>query len=126
MIETILRTKKELVYYNSYNISDRLLKVTNGDMFVAFNRKKDQFELHSCFSFKKSRQADSMNANPDQKLLNDWIVKDVKAKDTRKFLEEFMDRDVYIDQIADEAEERWDNSFLESGMNEIRNLLGGL
>ena len=79
----VLRYQPWLRFVNKYSVSDRLLELTDGDMFVAFNVIKQVFELHSVKSFRLS--AGSINVTLDEEFVNGFIVKDFKANNHRKF-----------------------------------------
>lgn len=118
-----MRYHNYLKLYNTNNISDRLLKATKGDKFLAYNGFKDTFELHSLRAFKKNRE--SLTATFfDKRHLNDWLIRDLRANDHRRFLDEIMDERQYLEYVHDKNDEEKAASFTEESMNTVRHFLG--
>lgn len=80
----ILRYQPWLRFININNISDRFLKYTKGDMFVAYNTKTGCYELHSIKSFKLTNY--SHNVTIEKELLNGWLYQDFRATELKKFM----------------------------------------
>ena len=124
MIKTILRSKPYLTIYNYNKITDRVQAKTNGDMFFAYNRLKNKIELHSVTSFKISPAKQSKQATIEKPLLNDWILKDIKVRDNRRFLAEKKDESDYRDQLFEDHAALTENLFIDQGMENIKDILG--
>lgn len=75
--KTILRYNPELRLCDIQQISTRLLKITKGNMFLAYNTLHDSYELHTVKSFKYTGV--SLNATLDDDMLSAWLIKDVRA-----------------------------------------------
>ena len=100
----VLRYQPWLRLVNKHNISDRLLSLTNGDIFIAFNTRKDTYELHSVKSFRLS--AGSSNANLEPEFVNGFIVTDFKANNLRKFAIDLESQRQRSDYLYKKAEEK--------------------
>lgn len=79
----VLRYQPWLRLVNRHNISDRLLELTDGDMFMVYNTMRETHELHSVRSFRMS--ASSHNVALDEEFVNGFIISDFKAHNHRKF-----------------------------------------
>jgi len=124
MIDIILRTHPHLIYYNYNDISERMLANSDGDMFFVFNKKRNQIELHSCFSFRIDPQGISKNAVIPRQFLNDWIVKNFRSTQTKMFYLEKEDERRYSTYISEQHEANVQGKFIETGLKNIEDLLG--
>lgn len=124
MIEHILRKNRNLKYYNVNNMSDRLLKQSNGNLFFAINRSTGIIEMHSILSFKLDPQNISLNAHVKPKFFNDWVIKDFRSTETRRFLKEKQDEREYSDTIHDWHQEMLEKKNIEHGLSGIKEILG--
>lgn len=100
----VVRLQPWLRYYNVYNISDRLLEATSGDLFVCYNTIRDTYEVHSTRSFQV--YASSVEFVIDKSLLNGWLVTDYKARNLKKFMTEEVSRREYTSYLYDKQDER--------------------
>lgn len=99
----VMRYQPWLRLVNKFSISDRLLELTNGDMFVAFNVIKQVYELHSVKSFRLS--AGSLNATLEEEFVNGFIYSDFKANNHRKFRMELESQRQRNNRLYDKYEE---------------------
>lgn len=105
----ILRYQPWLRFVNKHSISDRLLNLTNGDIFIAFNTRTGYFELHSVKSFKLS--AGSSNAPLDPEFVNGFILNDYKLNNHKKNgleLESQRQKQEYLQTKAEEKRDSLD------------------
>lgn len=82
----ILRIKPWLKLVNVGNISDRLLKSTNGNAFVVFNLIHCEYQIHTIQAERLS--GDSYNANIPIEVLNQWIIDDYNSNDFQKYVDD--------------------------------------
>jgi len=101
--KTVLRHQPELRLYNTYNISGRLLEMTNGDAFIAYNTLKNVYELHTVSAYKINQV--SANTKIDQDYLNGFLIKDFKAKNNRRFMSDNLDNKKYREHLYDQHAE---------------------
>lgn len=105
MIEKILRVNPVLRYYNHNKMSDRLRAATDNNMFLAFNGFTKKYELHSVKSFKYN--GESLQAVfEDDRMLNEFLIRDVRANDLEKFGQEIRSNREYLDGVHDKHEEK--------------------
>jgi len=99
----VIRFQPELRFTNIYSISDRMLKLTNGDLFVAYNVIKATHELHSVENFKLN--GISYNTSIPSELLNGFIYNDYKANNHKMFINDVQDRREKTNYRLEQAEE---------------------
>ncbi len=116
----VLRYQPWLRYVNKHHISDRLLNLTNGDIFVAFNTRTGYFELHSVNSFRLS--AGSSNAPLEPEFVNGFIITDFKANNHKKFGMEIESQRQKKDYLFKKAEEK--RSSLDNMLKTIERTIG--
>ena len=122
-MEKILRANKYLRVYNKNDITNRLLEATDGDMFLCYNNFKKSYELHSMRSFRKNRE--SLQASfQDGAHINQWLVRDVQANGTRRFLKEVEGEREYLQQLHEVKEEQTFNTMLDSNIKNVQAFLG--
>jgi hypothetical protein len=100
----VIRYQTELRYFNKNKISDRMLELTNGDIFIAYNVIKGSYELHSVENFKIN--CISLNVSLEKEMLNGFLVNDFKANNLKKFMYEVQDKREKINYRLEEAEEK--------------------
>lgn len=98
----VIRYQPELRLYNKNNISIRMLKLTNGDIFIAYNVIKSSYELHSVENFKINNI--SFNVSLEKEMLNGFIYNDYKANSLKKFMLEVQDKREKTNYRLEEAE----------------------
>ena len=118
--KNVLRFQPELRFVNLHNISDRMLKLTCGDNFIAYNVIRGSYELHSVENYKLN--AISFNVSLDKEMVNGFIVNDFKLNNLKMFLYDVKDRREKNNYRYDEAEEKrlQDNT----AMNVVERTLG--
>jgi len=84
----ILRNKPWLKLYNGCNLTNRLLKATNGNAFIVFNIIQAEYQLHTVQA--EIMSGDSTNANIPQEVLNQWIIEDYNSNDFEKYVDDIM------------------------------------
>lgn len=114
----ILSSNKYLVVYNKHNISNRLLDATGGDMFVAFNHFTQRYEIHSNYSFKRNRES-LQAAFEDKNLLNGWLLRDIKANDFRRFVDEIKTDRERLEYLHDKEDDRRFDEFSKKSMKNV-------
>lgn len=82
--KNILRYQPWLRFVNINNISNRLLNYSKGDVFVAYNTLTENYEMHSISAFKLTGY--SQNCIIEKDLLNDWLYKDFRSSELKKFM----------------------------------------
>jgi hypothetical protein len=101
--KTILRYQPELRLINRNNISTRMLKLTRGDLFVAYNVIKASYEVHSIENFKLN--CISFNVSLEPEMVNGFLYNDYKANNLKMFVEEVKDRREKTNYRLEQAEE---------------------
>lgn len=99
----VIRYQPELRFVNINNISIRMLKLTRGDLFVAYNVIKGAYELHSIENYKLNGM--SYNTSIDKEMLNGFIYNDYKANNLKAFLFDVKDNREKRNFLYDRAEE---------------------
>ena len=103
----ILRHSPWLRFVDKFGISSRLLEQTDGDKFVAFNVLHQTYELHSCRAAMLSASSCCASIEPEQ--VNGFLLSDVKANDTRKFMLDIIADRENMQYLKDKQENaRWD------------------
>lgn len=121
-MDEILRTYKELRFINCGNISDRMLKASNGDMFIAYNTIRGDYEIHSIESFKKN--GISRNTYIDEDKLNQEAIEIIKSCNIKRFGEDIKSDREYLDKILDNRESKGFDYLLEKGRKFMELSLG--
>ena len=93
----ILRIKPWLKLYNGGNLSNRLLKATNGNAFIVYNNIQQEYQLHTVKAEQLS--ADSTNANIPQDVLNQWIIEDYNSNDFDKYVDDIQSEKQLLEHI---------------------------
>jgi len=106
--KSVLRFQPELRFINKYNISFRMLKLTLGDLFVAYNVLRGTYEVHSVENFKINTI--SFNVSLDEEMVNGFLYNDFKANNLKMFVQEVKDRREKTNMLYDKAEEASQNN----------------
>ena len=123
-MNVVLRTNRNLSRYNYGNISDRLEKATGGRMFVAYNGFNGRYEVHSITSFFLDKGESLQVSFESQKFLNDWLIRDIKANDLRKYLLEVKGTREYLENLFEQAETEREGKWIEHKLRNLESLLG--
>lgn len=116
----ILRNSPWLRLVDKFGISSRLLKQTDGDKFVAFNVIHQTYELHSCRAAIMSASSCCAALEPEQ--VNGFILSDVKANDTKKFMLDMISDRENMQYLQDKHErDRWNAG---EQLKKIQGILG--
>lgn len=106
--KNILKYQPWLRFVNINNISTRLLEYTKGDIFIAYNTLNESYELHSVSSFKLTGY--SQNCIIEKDLLNDWLYKDFRATELKKFMLDIQSdrqlKDLYYESFESKRPQR--------------------
>ena len=121
-MQEILRMYKELRVINCGNITDRLLHASNGDMFVAYNTIRGEYEIHSIDSF--NQNGFSTNTNIDQDKLNQELIEIIKSCNIKRFGREIKENRAYMEHILDNRENVGFDSIYTRGKKMIELSLG--
>ena len=105
--KAVLRHQPWLDFVNKHNISFRFLNYTNGDMFIAYNRITNNYEIHSVRSYK----------------LTDSSCNGVLEPELRKFMLEIMSHNDHMNNLYDRHEASRHSS-LERQLKQIELTLG--
>lgn len=109
--QDILRHQPWLTLINRHNVSDRLLEVSRGDLFVVFNHIHQTYEVHSVESYKINGY--SQNATIENNMVNGFLVNDYKATNLKEHGEELSSYRDKTNRLYDKHEEkRFDTSRL--------------
>lgn len=82
----ILRYKPWLKPVNIFNINQRLLEKTKGNVFIVYNTIQHTYELHTVEAYNLS--GDSYNTSLDKECINGFIYYDYRANDYKLFRDE--------------------------------------
>jgi len=118
--KNILRYQPELRLINFTNISYRMLKLTRGDLFVAYNVIRGAYELHSVENYKIN--GISFNVSLDQEMVNGFIYNDYKVNNLKMFMYDVQDRREKTNYRLEQAEENRLNQT--SSLNVIERTIG--
>ena len=78
----VLRYQPWLKLINRGDISKRLLRLTKGDIFIAYNTTKNTYEVHSVKSFRINESSIQVAIEPE--MVNGFIVNDYKANNLQQ------------------------------------------
>jgi hypothetical protein len=116
----VLRYQRELRFTNKNNISNRMLNLSTGDLFVAYNVLKGNYELHSVENFKIN--GISYNVTLEPEMVNGFLFNDFKANNLKMFVKEVQDKREKTNYRYEQAEEkRFDQT---SNLNIIERTIG--
>lgn len=104
----IIRYQPWLRFININNISTRLLNYSKGDVFVAYNTLTENYEVHSINAFKLTGY--SQNCVVEKDLLNNWLYKDFRSSELKKFMLDVQSerqlKDHYYNEFESKRPER--------------------
>jgi hypothetical protein len=116
----VIRFQPELRFANAHNISTRMLKLSKGDIFVAYNVLKGTHEVHSVENYKINNI--SFNVSLEPEMVNGFLINDYKANNLKQFIKEVQDRREKTNYRLEQSEEKrlQDNT----AMNVVERTLG--
>ena len=116
----VLKFQPELRFVNAHNLSNRMLELSKGDIFVAYNVLRGNHEVHSVENYKIN--GISFNVSLDVEMVNGFLVNDFKANNLKKFAKEVQDRREKTNYRLEQAEEKRFNDT--SAMSVVERTLG--
>ena len=119
--KAVLRHQPWLSFVNIYNISFRFLKYTKGDMFIAYNKIHNQYELHSVRSYMLTDSSCNGVLEPSQ--VNGFAYEHFRESELKKFMLELQSDLDHLNWIYDKHENSSRNS-LDARLKEIELTLG--
>lgn len=119
--KAVLRHQPWLSFVNIYNISFRFLKYTKGDMFIAYNKIHNQYELHSVRSYMLTDSSCNGVLEPSQ--VNGFAYEQFRESELKKFMLELQSDMEHLNGIYDKHENSRTNS-LDARLKEIELTLG--
>lgn len=123
-MERVLRSHNYLRVYNYAKITERLQKATKGNMFVAYNGFNGRYEVHSVLSFMLDKGNSLQASFENTALLNDWLIRDVRANDLTKFGQEIKGTREYLEKLFDDNDEKVSARFSETALRQLETVLG--
>lgn len=117
----ILQYQPWLRFVNINNISGRLLRYTKGNTFIAYNTITSQYELHSVDSFRLTGY--SQNAVIEKEMLNNFLYKDYRATELKKFMNDLEDSRTLKNKLYDDHESKRKYR-LANQLKEIERIIG--
>lgn len=99
----VLRYQPELRFANQYDISTRMLELTKGDLFVAYNVIKATHEVHSVENYKQN--CISFNVALEPQMVNGFLFNDYKLNNLKMFVNDVKNRRDKTNYLYDKAEE---------------------
>lgn len=116
----VLHYQPWLKLVNKNDISKRLLRLTKGDIFVAYNNTKDTFEVHSVNSFRLNESSIQVAIEPH--MVNGFLVNDYKANNLKAHGRSLEDRREKVTRLYEKKEnERFDT---EQALKAIERTIG--
>lgn len=116
----VLRFQPELRLVNINNISNRMLELTKGDIFVAYNTIRGTNEVHSVENYKLN--SISFNVSLDKEMVNGFLINDFKSNNLKMFVKEVQDRREKTNYRLEQAEEKRLND--NSALNVVERTIG--
>jgi len=122
-MHAVLRNNKQLRVYNKGFISDRLMAMSGGNMILCYNGYNELLELHDARSIKKDRN--SLQASfRDTQQINEHLIREIKATDYRRFLNEIQEEKGQLQRIHEDDDEYRMANLEEKSMQTISHYLG--
>jgi hypothetical protein len=120
----LLNMKRELKPFHKFNLFNRILKKTNGDILVVFNNFSGMYEVHSVRS--QMLTDDSKNAAfRTDEYLNGYLLHDIGARNIKKFGVDIESEHMRINAIYDKHEEQTHTErSLDAGVKSVERVLG--
>ncbi len=82
----LLRHKPWLRPVHEFNICNRMLELTKGNVFIVYNTLQQAYELHTIEAYNLS--GDSYNTSLDKECINGFIYHDYRAHNYNLFRDE--------------------------------------
>lgn len=102
--KAVLRHQPWLRFANKHNISFRFLKYTNGDMFIAYNIKTGNYEVHSVNSYRLTDS--SCNGVLEENQVNGFAFENFRESELKKFMLDIIHNNDHINHLYDKQESR--------------------
>ena len=119
--KAVLRHQPWLSFVNNHNISFRFLKYTKGDMFIAYNKIHNQYELHSVRSYLLTDSSCNGVLEPSQ--VNGFAYEHFRESELKKFMIEAEAQLARVNALYDKHEAQSQNS-LDARLKQIELTLG--
>lgn len=123
-MERVLRSHNYLRVFNYANITDRLQKVTKGNMFVAYNGFNGRYEVHSVKSFLLDKGNSLQVSFESTAFLNEWLIRDIQSQDINKYYEEIKGTREYLENLFENNDKRVSDQYTESALRQLETVLG--
>jgi hypothetical protein len=118
----ILRNKPWLRLYNTGNVTNRLLKKSNGNAFIVYNLIQAEFQLHTVEAEELS--GDSTNANIPLEVINQWIIDDYDMKDFNKYVDDLRSEQQIYECLRDGYEKFRRTKLLDDQLKVVERVMG--
>ena len=122
-MHAVLRLNKQLRVYNKGFISDRLKAISDGNMILCYNGYNELLELHDARSIKKDRNTLQASFRDTQQI-NEYLIREIKATDYRRFLLEVQEDKEYLQRVHDDDDEYRMANLEAKSMKTIEHYLG--
>ena len=119
--KAVLRHQPWLEFANKHNISFRFLDYTNGDMFIAYNRIAQNYEVHSVRSYMLTDSSCNGVLAPEQ--VNGFAYEQFRESELKKFMLEIMSNNSRMNNLYDRHESTRSQS-LDRQLKQIELTLG--
>ena len=119
--KAVLRHQPWLEFANKHNISFRFLDYTNGDMFIAYNRINNNYEIHSVRSYMLTDSSCNGVLGPEQ--VNGFAYEQFRESELKKFMVEIMSANQSLNHLYDRHESTRSNN-LDRQLKQIELTLG--
>lgn len=119
--KAVLKHQPWLEFANKHNISFRFLRYTKGDMFIAYNRITENYEIHSVRSYLLTDS--SCNGVLEPNHVNGFAYEQFRESELRKFMLEIMSENEKINTLYDRQENSRSSSLAQS-LKQIELTLG--
>ena len=119
--KAVLRHQPWLEFANKHNISFRFLAYTNGDMFIAYNRITNNYEIHSVRSYMLTDSSCNGVIEPDR--VNGFAYEQFRESELKKFMLEIMSNNDHMNNLYDRHENSRSHS-LDRQLKQIELTLG--
>ena len=119
--KAVLRHQPWLRFANKHNISFRFLDYTNGDMFIAYNRITNNYEIHSVRSYMLTDSSCNGILEPEQ--VNGFAYEQFRESELKKFMLEIMSNNDHLNNLYNRHENSRQSS-LDRSLKQIELTLG--
>lgn len=100
----LLRYKPWLRPVHEFNICNRMLEATNGNVFIVYNTIQHAYELHTIEAYNLS--GDSYNTSLDKECINGFIYYDYRANNYTLFQDEVYSERKRREIVYDKQEQK--------------------